>query len=82
MIARLRMPLVALSIALIAASCSDAQPNRPAFTGDISVANPPVEETSAPKVSGEAPDATPLTAAEAAELKTSLALIQIGRAHV
>lgn len=72
MIARLRMPLLALSIALIAASCSDAQPNKPAFTGDVSIANPPVEETSAPKVSGDAPDPTPLTAAQAAELDASL----------
>lgn len=73
MIARLRMPLLALSIALVAASCSDAQPNKPAFTGDISVANPPVEETSAPKVSGDAPDPTPLTADEEAALAAELA---------
>lgn len=78
MIARLRMPLLALSIALVAASCSDAQPNNPAFTGDISVANPPVEETSAPKVSGDAPDPTPLTEAQAMALSADLAATPAG----
>ena len=73
MIARLRMPILALSIALVAAACSHAEPAKPAFTGDIAKANPPATEAAAPKVSGEAPEATPLTPEEAAALKADLA---------
>lgn len=73
MIARLRMPILALSMALIAAACAVEEPAKPAFTGDISKANPTLEEGSAPKVTGDAPEATPLGAEDLTSLKEQMA---------
>lgn len=72
------MPIVALSVALVAASCAQAEPTKPAFTGDIAKANPPVAEETAARVSGDAPEPTPLAAADEAALKADLAATPAG----
>lgn len=71
-IARLRLPILVMSIALAASACAKTEPPRPAFTGDISKGNPTVESEASPQVSGEAPEPKPLDDASMAKLQNEL----------
>lgn len=71
--ARLRLPLVIGVLAVVAMACSSEEATpQGAFTGDISGANPQAEESAPPQVSGEAPEPTPLSDAEQAQLQAAL----------
>ncbi len=71
-IARLRMPILVMSIALAAMACAKVEPPKPAFTGDISKGNPTAESEAAPQVSGEAPEPVALDAAAMSRLQDEL----------
>lgn len=70
--ARLRFPVLIGAVAILSLACAAPEKTRPAFTGDISKANPSqqAEESSA---SGEAPDPTPLDEVGAAALRDAVA---------
>ena len=69
---RFRLPILVTAVALLALACAPDEVNHAAFTGDIASGNPPAEERDAAQVSGDAPDATPLTAAQESQLSQTL----------
>ncbi len=74
MIARLRLPILVMSIALAATACAKAEPPKPAFTGDISKGNPSAAAEASAQASGEAPEAVTLDAASMARLQQELSV--------
>ena len=72
MIARLRFPVLIGAVAILSLACAAPEETRPAFTGDNSKANPTAEAEESASVSGDAPEPTPLTAAQQAELTSAL----------
>ena len=69
---RFRLPILVTAVALMALACAPDEVSKPAFTGDIASGNPPAEEVAATTISGDAPDATPLSAEQQAQLTAAL----------
>ncbi|HTO01742.1 MAG TPA: hypothetical protein VL068_13815 [Microthrixaceae bacterium] len=66
------MPILLMSIVVVALACAKAEAPKPAFTGDISKGNPTVEAPASSKASGTAPEPVELDAASMARLQTEL----------
>jgi hypothetical protein len=69
---RLRFPLLVGAVALLALACAAEEETRPAFTGDISNANPAHETTEPVTATGDAPEESPLDEAASAQLDEAL----------
>jgi hypothetical protein len=67
-----------VAVALAAAACTQTEPPRPAFSGDLSKGNPTGEEAAAVDAPVDPPDPTPLTPQEQARLDAELGAVEPG----
>lgn len=68
----LRLPALFVAIALVAMACAEAEPQTPAFSGDLSKGNPTAGEEVANEASGEAPEATQLSEVQSDQLDAAV----------
>lgn len=71
-IARLRLPAVLATVAIVALACAEAEPPSPQFSGDLSAGNPTTEQDDEGTASADAPTARELTGPESLELDAAL----------
>ncbi len=72
MIARLRLPALLTTVALVAIACAETEAPSPLFTGDVSAGNPAVQQEDEGDASGVAPDPRALTGPESQQLDAAL----------
>lgn len=72
MIARLRLPALLTTVAVVALACAETEPPTPLFTGDLSAGNPVAEQAAEGEASAVAPEPRALTGTESQQLDAAL----------
>ncbi len=72
MIARLRLPALLTTVALVALACVKTEPPTPVFTGDLEKGNPTAAQETEGDVSATPPDERALTGVESQQLDAAL----------